>query len=68
MRAIKGGDAQNIIEKLIEEGEKNPQFHYRILLKEDGQLTTLFWCDHMVREDYNIHGDVVIFDITNRTN
>ena len=68
MKTIEGGDAQTVIDKLIEESEKDPEFYYRVKLNEQGQLIALFWSDSMMREDYNIYGDVVIFDTTYRTN
>ena len=68
MKATQVGDAQSVIDQLICEGEKDPQFFYRVRLNEQGQLSALFWCDGMMREDYKIYGDVVIFDTTYRTN
>ena len=38
-----------------------------ISLNKQGQPSALFWCDGMMREDYKIYGDAVIFDITYRT-
>ena len=64
MKAIEGRDAQNVIDQLIFEGEKDPHFIYRVRLNEKGQLSALFWCDGMMREDYKIYVDVVIFDTT----
>ncbi|XP_057547361.1 protein FAR1-RELATED SEQUENCE 5-like [Amaranthus tricolor] len=68
MKAIECGDAQSVIDQLICDGEKDPQFFYRVRLNEQGQLSALFTCDGMMREDYKIYGDVVIFDTTYRTN
>ena len=67
MKAIEGGDAQTVIDKLIEESEKDPDLYYHVILNEQGQLIALFWSDSMMREDYKIYGDVVIFDTTYRT-
>ena len=47
---------------------EGPPFFYRVRLNEQGQLSALFTCDGMMREDYKIYGDVVIFDTTYRTN
>ena len=68
MKAIEGGDAQVVIDKFIEESEKDPDFYYRVRLNDQGQLIAFFWSDSMMREDYQIYGDVVIFDTTYRTN
>ena len=68
MKEIEEGDAQTIIDKLIEESKKDPDFYYRVRLNDQGQLIALFWSDSMMREDYQIYGDVVIFDTTYNTN
>ena len=68
MKAIERGDAHMVIDKLIEESEKDSEFYYRVRLNDQGQLIALFWSDSMMREDYKIYGDVVIFDTTYHTN
>jgi MULE transposase-like protein/FAR1 DNA-binding domain-containing protein len=68
MQSIESGDAQNMINVMIEEAEKDSEFYYRVRLDQDGKLVALFWCDRMMREDYRIYGDVMIFDTTYRTN
>ena len=65
---IERGDAQTVINKLIEESEKDPDFYYRVRLNDQGKLIALFWSDRMMREDYHIYRDVVIFDKTYHTN
>ncbi|XP_021774061.1 protein FAR1-RELATED SEQUENCE 5-like [Chenopodium quinoa] len=40
----------------------------RFRLNKEGKLRALFWRDSMMREDYSIYGDVVVFDTTYRTN
>ena len=68
IKAIEGGDAQTVIDKLIEESEKDPNFYYCVRLNDQGQLIALLWSDSMMWEDYQIYGDMVIFDITYCTN
>ena len=69
MKAIEWGDAQTVIDKLIEESKKDPDFYYRVRLNGQGQLIALIWSDTVMREDYQIYGDVVvIFDTTHCTN
>ena len=69
MKAIEWGDAQTVIDKLIEESKKDPDFYYRVRLNGQGQLIALIWSDTVMREDYQIYGDVVvIFDTTYHTN
>ena len=49
-------------------GGEGSSIFYRVRLNDQGQLSALFWCDEMMRENYKIYGDVVIFDTTYRTN
>ena len=37
-------------------------------LDDDAKLVTLFWYDSLMKEDFRIYGDVVIFDTTYCTN
>ena len=37
-------------------------------LDDDAKLVVLFWCDSLMKEDFRIYGDVVIFDTTYCTN
>lgn len=41
---------------------------YRVNLNEQGQLSSLFWCDRSKRDDYKTNGDVVILETTYQTN
>ena len=63
-----GADAQNVVNMLHQRQQNDPQFFYEILLDDESRLCGLFWADGMMREDYNIFGDVVVFDTTFRTN
>ena len=65
---IKGGDAQTVVEALADEAQDNPDFYYRVKLDDNFKLVALYWSDSMMIEDYNIFGDVVVFDTTYRTN
>ena len=68
MEAIEGGDAQKVVDRMAEEASNDPDFYYRFKLDEDGRLNALFWRDSMMKEDYMIFGDVVVFDTTYQTN
>ena len=53
---------------MIEEAKKDSEFYYGVRLDQDGKIVALFWCDRMMREDYRIYKDVMIFDTTCWTN
>ena len=53
---------------MTEEAEKDPGFYFKCRLDEETRLVGLYWCDSMMREDYMIYGDVVVFYTTYRTN
>ncbi|XP_073120322.1 protein FAR1-RELATED SEQUENCE 5-like [Henckelia pumila] len=40
----------------------------RVKLDDDGRLCNVFWKDSMMKEDYDIFGDVMVFDTTYRIN
>ncbi|XP_021762252.1 protein FAR1-RELATED SEQUENCE 5-like [Chenopodium quinoa] len=68
MKNIEGGDAQAISKIMYQELANDPEFFFRFRLNKEGKLRALFWRDSMMREDYSIYGDVVVFDTTYRTN
>ncbi|XP_074296481.1 protein FAR1-RELATED SEQUENCE 5-like [Silene latifolia] len=68
MKIVEGGDAETVVNLLSEEATNDPDFFFRVRTDESGRLVSLFWCDSMMREDYKIYGDVLIFDTTYRTN
>ncbi|XP_021852671.2 protein FAR1-RELATED SEQUENCE 5-like [Spinacia oleracea] len=53
---------------LIQRGEEDPTFFYRVKLNEENQVISMYWRDKMMREDYDVYGDVCVFDTTFRTN
>ncbi|XP_073133452.1 protein FAR1-RELATED SEQUENCE 5-like [Henckelia pumila] len=68
MNAIEGGDAHKVIEMLQQENAKENDFFFRVKLDDDGRLCNVFWRDSMMKEDYDIFGDVMVFNTTYRTN
>ncbi|KAL8530526.1 hypothetical protein ACS0TY_007531 [Phlomoides rotata] len=68
MEAIEGGDANSMIEMLYEQASQETDFFFRIRHDDMGRLCSVFWRDSMMREDYNVYGDVVSFDTTYRIN
>ncbi|XP_073143038.1 protein FAR1-RELATED SEQUENCE 5-like isoform X2 [Henckelia pumila] len=63
-----GGDAHTVIEMLQQEDAEENDFFFRVKLDGDGRLCNVFWRDSMMKEDYDIFGDVMVFDTTYRTN
>ncbi|KAK9749888.1 hypothetical protein RND81_02G158000 [Saponaria officinalis] len=63
-----GGDASTLVNLLNKRQTEDPGFFYRIEFGEGGRLCHLFRRDSMMKEDYLLYHDVVIFDTTYRTN
>ncbi|XP_074304419.1 protein FAR1-RELATED SEQUENCE 5-like [Silene latifolia] len=67
MRAIEGGDASTLVE-LLTKCQSKTSFFFRLKFGADGRLCHVFWRDSMMKEDYLLYHDVLIFDTTYRTN
>ncbi|XP_074266872.1 protein FAR1-RELATED SEQUENCE 9-like [Silene latifolia] len=68
MKVIARGDAQNVVDMLKKRAAEDPSFFYKIKYDSENRVQNLFWRDAMMKEDYMIYHDVVIFDTTYRTN
>ncbi|XP_074314490.1 protein FAR1-RELATED SEQUENCE 5-like [Silene latifolia] len=68
MKQIEGGDAATLINMLTVRQAEEPGFLFRVQFNEEGRLSNIFWRDAMMREDYLLYRDVIIFDTTYRTN
>ncbi|XP_074301333.1 protein FAR1-RELATED SEQUENCE 5-like [Silene latifolia] len=68
MKKIEGGDAATLINMLTARQAEEPGFFFRVQFNEEGRLSNIFWRDAMMREDYLLYRDVIIFDTTYRTN
>ncbi|XP_021723697.1 protein FAR1-RELATED SEQUENCE 5-like [Chenopodium quinoa] len=69
MMEIEGGDAQTVIDILNQRQSEEPDFFFRFKIGEKtNRLTAIFWRDSEMKEDFDIYGDVTIFDTTYRTN
>ncbi|KAH9622974.1 hypothetical protein KSS87_014396 [Heliosperma pusillum] len=64
MRAIEGGDAATLINLLTQRQSEDPVFFFRVQFNKEGRLCHPFLCDSMMREDYLLYHDVLIFDTT----
>lgn len=67
-KLIDVGDANSLIQYFKKRSLEDPMFYYSYQLDQEGRLTNFFWRDGRCRYDYDIFGDVVIFDTTYRTN
>ncbi|XP_021851583.2 protein FAR1-RELATED SEQUENCE 5-like [Spinacia oleracea] len=68
MKQIDGKDSQTLVNKLYDLQSIDPEFFFRVRLNDEGKVECLFWRDSMMREDYKIYGDVLVFYTTFRTN
>ncbi|KAL6531346.1 hypothetical protein OROMI_027709 [Orobanche minor] len=68
MGAIEGRDAQGLIDTLHQLSAEDQDFFFRVKLDDVGRLCNVFWRDSVMKEDYTVYGDVVVFDTTYRTN
>ncbi|KAK9689486.1 hypothetical protein RND81_09G062100 [Saponaria officinalis] len=66
--SIEGGDAATLINLLTSRQAEDPGFFFRVQFDEDRRLCHLFWHDSMMKEDYLLYHDIVIFDTTYRIN
>ncbi|PNT70062.1 hypothetical protein BRADI_2g04713v3, partial [Brachypodium distachyon] len=65
---VAAGDAQTVICHMMARRERDPNFFFKYLVDGEGHLKGLFWADSQSRLDYEVFGDVVVFDSTYRTN
>lgn len=63
-----GKECMIILEKLMEKQAQDSQFYYAIEVDENQVCRSIFWADGRARNAYILFNDVVIFDVTYRTN
>ncbi|KAL8474795.1 hypothetical protein ACS0TY_031288 [Phlomoides rotata] len=68
LKNIEGGDAATLIDMIQDQDEEESDFFYNVRMDDEGKLAHIFWRDSMMKEDYVIYGDVMVFDTTYRTN
>lgn len=68
MNIIEAGDAQTFLDMIRAENTLDQEFFYSVKLDSEARLANVFWRDSLMKEDYSIYGDVVVFDTTYRTN
>ncbi|KAI8559334.1 hypothetical protein RHMOL_Rhmol04G0164400 [Rhododendron molle] len=67
-KELKDGDAEGILGYLSAKALDDPLFFYKYDVDHENCLDKLFWADSRSRLDYAAFGDVLVFDITYRTN
>ena len=65
---IEAGDSQSLINEFKKRDAEDAMFFYTIQVDQENRMTNFFWRDGRSRIDYDMFGDVVIFDTTYRTN
>ena len=68
MKLIAKGDANTAIGIMRSRKEKDPEFFFEYVLDKEGHLKSMFWCDAQSRRDYQLYGDVTVFDSTYKMN
>lgn len=63
-----GKECHGIIMHFKEKAESDKDFYFAMDINEDGVLQNVFWADGRSRTSYCQFGDVVVFDVTYRTN
>ncbi|PNT61018.1 hypothetical protein BRADI_5g09126v3, partial [Brachypodium distachyon] len=65
---VAAGDAQTVIRDMMARQEIDSNFFFKYLVDGEGHLKGFFWADSQSRLDYEVFGNVVVFDSTYRTN
>ena len=67
-RNMEYGELGNILKYFEKQKTKNLSFDYSLQLDEEEMVTNIFWVDDRMKVDYEVFGDVVVFDTTFGTN
>ncbi|KAL6653248.1 hypothetical protein ACP70R_008826 [Stipagrostis hirtigluma subsp. patula] len=68
LQTLSPGDAQTLINYMIVQKRRDPDFSFQYKRDGRGHLTGVLWCDFESQMDYRAFGDVVVFDGTYKTN
>ncbi|XP_020270767.1 protein FAR1-RELATED SEQUENCE 7-like [Asparagus officinalis] len=63
-----GNECISIIKNFQDRKEIDPEFYFSIELDQSGTIRSVFWTDGRSRSSYLSFGDVVVFDVTYKTN
>ncbi|XP_027067527.1 protein FAR1-RELATED SEQUENCE 4-like [Coffea arabica] len=65
---IFNGDAEGALGFSAAKKDADDMFFYKYHVDNEGRLARLFWADSKSRVDFSVFGDVLVFDITYKTN
>ncbi|KAM3197683.1 hypothetical protein ACQJBY_073010 [Aegilops geniculata] len=68
IKLIAKGDIDTALGIMRSKKAKDPNFFFEYMLDKEGQLKSMFWCDAQSRRDYQLYGDVIVFDNTYKMN
>ncbi|XP_077252721.1 protein FAR1-RELATED SEQUENCE 5-like [Tasmannia lanceolata] len=72
LRAVRennmGTEAVIVANHFQKEKSEDPNFYFELELDANGTLRSMFWADSRAREAYLMFTDVIIFDVTYKTN
>ncbi|XP_041994211.1 uncharacterized protein LOC121744691 [Salvia splendens] len=57
-----------LLDDMAEKKEMSEAFTYHYEVNASNQLVALFWCDGLMKMNYHMFGDIVVFDSTYNTN
>ncbi|KAL6558720.1 hypothetical protein OROMI_019070 [Orobanche minor] len=63
-----GKECMTVIHKFMERQASDPEFYYAIEISDDQVCRSAFWADGRARKSYLQFHDVIVFDVTYRTN
>ena len=65
---LDGTHGNPLMGKLNQRKVDDQNFYFAFEFDEGASLTSIFWRDTIMQDDYDLFGDVVIFDTTYKTN
>uniref|UniRef100_A0A7N0UW14 SWIM-type domain-containing protein n=1 Tax=Kalanchoe fedtschenkoi TaxID=63787 RepID=A0A7N0UW14_KALFE len=67
-RKYVGKECHTIVRHFQERASSGEDFYFNVQLDVDGSLRSVFWADERSRTSYLEFGDVMVFDVTYKTN
>jgi zinc finger SWIM domain-containing protein 3 len=68
LQMLSAGDDQTIMNYLIAQKHRDPDFYFDHQRDGGGHMTGVLWCDFQYQMDYRAFGAVIVFDGTYKTN
>ncbi|XP_077230106.1 protein FAR1-RELATED SEQUENCE 5-like [Tasmannia lanceolata] len=63
-----GREAVTVANQFQQKRAEDPDFEFAVEIDVDGNLRSMFWADSRAREAYLTFSDVIVFDVTYKTN